>query len=732
MRTTAGELELINNEFETFLQSCTRFHSDEDREKVRRAYELAVRILENRRNETNQPFIRHNLEIAKIVSSEIGLGTTSVLCSLLFTCNTEYGISNDEIEKRFGQKVAYILTGLRKIPRDTYNNPVFKAETFRKLLLSLSDDVRVIFIRIADRLHLLRQMSDQHLPDSFKIATESLNLYCPLAHRLGLNIAKTEMEDLCFKILHPEIYAEIAGEIKVSQKKHIIYINKFIMPIYAAITEAGYNCDVSSRSKSIYSTWKKMQKQKIGLDEVYDLMALRIIFDPKPGESEAAQCFKIYTLVTQGREYNADRLRDWVTRPKENGYEALHVTVRNPGGQWIEVQIRTKRMNEIAELGYAAHWKYKGIQEEESSMDKWIRRAKLVLESQDPRAMDFFDDFKLTDFTHEILVFTPKNEIITLPKRSTVLDFAFAIHSNLGSRCIGAQIDSKIYPVNHVLQSGDTVKVLTAGNVVPKEGWLNFVETDKARKFILNHFHLTNESTVSAGKRLLLEKMEELSVTPVTALFHKLFVAFDVKNKFDLYLKIGKEEIPIQEIELVLAKHKNGANENFWAKQLSNTAKLLGLHKKTELDKYPMVIQDLVDPSFSLAACCQPRYGQDIVGIIMPGNRVDAHLQSCPNALRYSTTDVDKKIDLLWQEKAIYVHLKLKIKGKDPVLVFSKIYQILGEKFKVSLKSFQVEPQKDNFVGHVGFTAPNMKLAEEIISCIRSINEIKSTQRVMV
>jgi len=732
MRTTAEELELTNKEFEAFMETFPRFHSDEDRNKVRQAYQLATRILENRRNETNQPFILHNLELAKIASFDIGLGTTSVLCCLLFTCNSEYGISNEEIEKMFGHKVLYILNGLRKIPRDTYNNPVFKAETFRKLLLSLSDDVRVIFIRIADCLHLLRQLAQQHNPESQKIASETLTLYCPLAHRLGLSIVKTELEDVCFSILHPEIYQEISSQIKDSQKKRINYINRFVTPVIAAITNAGYSCDVNSRSKSIYSTWNKMQKQNIGLDEVFDLLAIRIIFDPKPGESEAVQCFKIYSIVTQGREYNPDRLRDWVTRPKDNGYEALHVTVRNPGGQWIEVQIRTRRMNDIAELGYAAHWKYKGIQAEESTMDLWIKKAKLVLENQDPKAMDFFDEFKLTDFTHEILVFTPKNEIITLPKRSTILDFAFAIHSNLGSKCIGAQIDSKIYPVNHVLQSGDTIKVLTAGNASPKEEWLNFVETDKARRFILNHFHLTNESTVAAGKRILLEKMEESSITPVTALFHQMFVAFDVKNKFDLYLKIGKEEIPMQEIEMVLAKYKKGNAENFWLKQLNNTAKLLGLHKRTDLERYPMVVQDLMDPSFVLGKCCQPHYGQDIVGLVISNSKVEVHLQTCPNALRYNSTDVEKKIDLLWQDSGVYIHLKLKIKGKNPVSVFSKIYQILDKKFNISLKSFHVEPAKDIFVGYVSFIAPNMKMAEETITNIKAISEIKSTERVMV
>ena len=502
------EKKEILNRYRSLLRACADKVNKKDKKDIRKAFDLAVQAHKDQRRKNEDPYIYHPVAVAHIAAKEIGLGATSIMCALLHDVVEDTDYTLEDIEKDFGKKVAIIIDGLTKI-QDVFDKSKLQAENFRKMLLTLSDDVRVILIKLADRLHNMRTLDSMPEQKKLKIASETLYLYAPLAHRLGLYPIKTELEDLGLKFTNPDIFKSISSklnETKVERKK---FINKFILPIKSSLKENNIKFDIKGRPKSIFSIRKKMEKQSISFEEVYDKFAIRIIVDSDI-ENEKSVCWQVYSIVTDFYKPNPDRLRDWISTSKTNGYESLHTTVMGPEGKWVEVQIRSRRMDDIAEKGYAAHWKYKGVTEKESSLDNWINQIREVLENPESNAVDFIDDFKLNLFSSEIFIFTPNGDLKTLPKSATTLDFAFEIHSEVGINCLGAKVNGKLVPLSHVLNSGDQVEIITSKKQKPKKDWLRFVVTSKAKTKIKSSLKVEKKEIASRGKEVVERKLRHL------------------------------------------------------------------------------------------------------------------------------------------------------------------------------------------------------------------------------
>ena len=549
------EEQKAKEQFEWLLHNCSRCNTPGDRELIEKAFKLAFDAHKGMRRKSGEPYIFHPIEVAKIVNQEIGLGPKSVASALLHDVVEDTDYTIEDIENLFGDKIASIIDGLTKISGVFDNKSSLQAENFRKMLLTLSDDVRVILIKLADRLHNMRTL--ESLPENkrIKISGETIYLYAPLAHRLGLYAIKTELEDLSLKHRYPKIYSDLLQNVSENEQKRQHFINKFALPIIEKLNGSGIEFDISGRPKSIYSIWNKMQTKNIHFEEVYDLLAIRIVFEPLPSIPEKTQCWNIYSLITDIYMPKPDRIRDWVSTPKANGYEALHATVMGPNGKWVEVQIRTKRMDEIAEKGYAAHWKYKQTDTHENELDKWIRRIREMLENQDSNALEFLDDFKLNLFASEILVFTPKGQIISLPKDATALDFAYEIHSQIGNKAIGAKVNHKLVPLNNHLASGDQVEIITSDKQKTQREWLNYVITAKAKTSIKNALKAETKNRIEKGKQTLEEKLKELDLRPSSRIFKKLLPAYEVVSKDELYSKIGSGIITLPDLKKILKKN---------------------------------------------------------------------------------------------------------------------------------------------------------------------------------
>jgi GTP pyrophosphokinase len=532
---TVAEKKLILREFQELLSLADSFTNAEQKESIRKAFNMAYDAHLNIRRKSGEPYILHPIAVARIATHEIGLGTKSIIASLLHDVVEDTDITVEDIEHQFGPKISAIVDGLTKISGVFENRSNMQAENFRKILMTMTDDLRVIIIKLADRLHNMRTLDSMPPNKQLKIAGETLFIYAPLAHRLGLYSIKTELEDLCLRYMHPHDYNEIGKHIIETEQKRLTYINRFALPITNKLNEEGFVFDISGRPKSIYSIWNKMEKKKVSFEEVYDLFAIRIVFEPKENIPEKAQCWSIYSIVTDMYIPRSDRIRDWVSQPKANGYEALHATVMGPGGKWVEVQIRSNRMNEIAEKGYAAHWKYKGGTHQESELDKWIKQIREMLEDPKSDALEFLDEFKLNLFTSEIMVFTPKGEIITLPSSSTALDFAFFIHSEIGLHAVGAKVNHKLVGLNHELQGGDQIEIITSQKQQPETQWLDFVTTAKAKSNLKASFREKRKIVANEGKSHLEFLLSELKMQPNSTVFRKLYNHYNTRNKEEVY-----------------------------------------------------------------------------------------------------------------------------------------------------------------------------------------------------
>lgn len=730
---------LIQVEYDGLINNLLRCNKPGDREIIDKAFNKANEAHWNMRRKSGEPYIIHPISVAKIVNREIGLGAKSIAVALLHDVveDTEYTL--EDVERDFGSKIASLIDGLTKIS-GTYNkenNSSLQAENFRKMLLTLSDDLRVILIKIADRLHNMRTLDSMPEHKKLKVAGETIFLYAPLAHRLGLYAIKSELEDLSFKFRQPQIYEEIAAKLKHTEKKNLSLINKFSMPIIQKLTEEGLEFDISGRPKSIFSIWKKMQAKNVPFEEIYDVLAIRIVFEPVQGIPEKTQCWNIYSIITDAYLPKPDRLRDWVSRPKPNGYEALHVTVMGPEGQWIEVQIRSKRMDEIAERGYAAHWKYKGDDSQESELDKWIKKIRIMLENPHEDPIEFLDEFKMNLFSSEIMVFTPKGFLVTLPKGASALDFAYEIHTEIGNKAIGAKINYKLNPISSILMSGDQVEIITSDIAKPDSEWLSFVRTSKAKEAIKNALRIDSRESIQKGMEILDAKLRESDLPNNNESLKSLIQSYEVLNKEELYASIGLGKIVLDNLKKRLKKSPSKNVIKYWELKFIGSKKE---KKEPELaqgniDKnVPFLLRENVEnaeQSYEIAKCCNPIPGDEVIGYHSPDGTIVIHKPKCPVAIRIMSNEGNRIIAVKWAiHKLVSFLARISMTGIDRIGLVNDITNIISAELKVNMTRINISVNNGIFEGTIDLFVHHTKDLNNLILKISNINGIEQVRRV--
>lgn len=719
------EQEQIKEAFEDLLKSLRKDTPKEGIQQIKKAFEFANEAHKGVRRRSGEPYIMHPLAVAKIATKEIGLGTTSVVAALLHDVVEDTDYTVEDIANLFGKKVASIVDGLTKISGVMGSDTSQQAESFRKMILTLADDVRVILIKIADRLHNMRTLASMPEHKQVKIASETLYIYAPLAHRMGLHAIKTELEDLSMKYEHPEEYRVIEQKIEVYKNQFSALFEEFIKPIRKKLSDNDYEYTITARTKSVYSVWLKMQRRNISFDEIYDLLAVRIVFKPKEGFSEKQQCWNIYSLITDLYSPKPERIRDWVSVPKANGYEALHLTVMGPEGQWFEVQIRSERMDEVAEKGLAAHWKYKG-EGESSELDKWLASIKEILDQPDATALEFLDEFKLNLFTKEIRVFTPKGYMRTLPKGATALDFAYDIHTEVGNTCIGAKVNHKLVPMSYKLASGDQVEILTSDKQKPQREWLDFVVTAKARTHINAAFKKERKEMMRNGIDVYEATVKKLGLPPTSETLNKALNYYKIINRDDLYVEIGRQAITAEDLEKVLKKRPENRFIKYWNLQFLWSGKDSDEKKKGEATAK---IAD--DSDFAIAPCCNPIPGDDVVGMKIAGTKVVVHKRSCPEAIRLMASFGDKIVPVKWVSHKLMSFLAVvKITGIDSPGIVCEITSLIGKEEKVNMRLIHFEARDGIFEGVVHLYVHNTSDLNRIVSRISALKGVESVLRV--
>ncbi len=718
------EQEQIKEAFEDLLKSLRKDTPKEGIQQIKKAFEFADEAHKGVRRRSGEPYIMHPLAVAKIATKEIGLGTTSVVAALLHDVVEDTDYTVEDIANLFGAKVASIVDGLTKISGVMGSDTSQQAESFRKMILTLADDVRVILIKIADRLHNMRTLASMPEHKQVKIASETLYIYAPLAHRMGLHAIKTELEDLSMKYEHPEEYQVIAKKIEAYKNQFSSLFEEFIKPIRGKLGDNGYEYTITARTKSVYSVWLKMQRRNISFDEIYDLLAVRIVFKPKEGIPEKQQCWNIYALITDLYSPKPERIRDWVSVPKANGYEALHLTVMGPEGQWFEVQIRSERMDEVAEKGLAAHWKYKG-EGESSELDKWLANIKEVLDQPDATALEFLDEFKLNLFTKEIRVFTPKGYMRTLPKGATALDFAYDIHSEVGDTCIGAKVNHKLVPMSYKLSSGDQVEILTSDKQKPQREWLDFVVTAKARTHINAAFKKERKEMMRNGINTYEAVVKKLGMPPTSEPLNKALKHYGLINRDDLYVEIGKHNITPEDLEKALKKRSENKFIKYWNLQF------LWNGKDSDEKKKGAASQVVDDSDFSIAPCCNPIPGDDVVGMKIAGTKVVVHKRSCPEAIRLMASFGDKIVPIKWVSHKLMSFLAIiKITGLDAPGMVCEITGLIAKEEKVTMRLIHFEARDGIFEGTIHLYVHNTSDLSRILSRISALKGVESVMRV--
>ena len=718
------EQEQIKEAFEDLLKSLRKDTSKESRQKIKEAFEFANEAHKGVRRRSGEPYIMHPLAVAKIATREIGLGTTSVISALLHDVVEDTDYTVEDIANLFGAKVATIVDGLTKISGVMGSDTSQQAESFRKMILTLADDVRVILIKIADRLHNMRTLASMPEHKQVKIASETLYIYAPLAHRMGLHAIKTELEDLSMKYEHPEEYEVIDTKIEAYKRQFSALFEEFIKPIRQKLSDSGYEYTITARTKSVYSVWMKMQRRNISFDEIYDLLAVRIVFKPKAEQPEKWQCWNIYSLITDIYSPKPERIRDWVSVPKANGYEALHLTVMGPEGQWFEVQIRSERMDEVAEKGLAAHWKYKN-EGESSELDKWLAGIKEILDQPDATALEFLDEFKLNLFAKEIRVFTPKGYMRTLPKGATALDFAYDIHTEIGNTCIGAKVNHKLVPMSHKLASGDQVEILTSDKQKPQKEWLDIVVTAKARTHINATFKKHRKELMRNGINLYEALVKRLALPPTSETLNKVLSSYNITNRDDLYAEIGKMSITEEDLEKILKKKSENKFIKYW--------KLQFLWNGKDSDDKKKGSSDLLvgpDSDFVIAPCCNPIPGDDVVGMNIAGTKVTVHKRSCPEAIRLMASFGDKIVPVKWVSHKLMSFLAvIKMTGLDTPGIVSEITTLIAKEEKVNMRMIHFETRDGIFEGMIHLYVHNTADLNNIVSRISALKGVESVVR---
>ena len=722
-----AEKQEILKRYRALLRASKSTLQKGDKKEIRKAFDMALESHKDMRRKSGEPYIYHPIAVAQIAAEEIGLGTTSIVCALLHDVVEDTDITLEDIEREFGKKTAKIIDGLTKISGVFDTNSSLQAENFRKMLLTLADDVRVILIKLADRLHNMRTMDFMPRHKQLKIASETIYLYAPLAHRLGLYAIKSELEDLSMKYLEPETYKFIAKKLNEKKAERNLFVKKFVEPVDEIVHEQGLIADIYGRPKSIHSIWNKMKKKNIPFEEVYDLFAIRIILD-SAYENEKADCWKAYSIVTDLYRPNPDRLRDWVSSPKGNGYESLHTTVMGPRGQWVEVQIRTQRMNEIAEKGFAAHWKYKESSND-NGLDQWIQKVREMLNNPEANALDFLDDFKMNLFSDEIFIFTPKGALIQLPLGATALDFAFEIHTDVGATCIGAKVNHKLVPISYKLQNGDQVEIITSSKQTPKEDWLNVVVTAKAKSKIKSSLKEEKRKIAETGKEILERKLKSLKITYNTDNLQKISYFFKLPSTQELFVNVALGKIELKDIKEYLSSEKEV--ENRGPERPENlTVDAVKTKMKGSENDILLIGEDLQKIDYTLAACCNPIPGDDVFGFVTVSEGIKIHRTNCPNAAQLMSNYGYRIVKAKWNKQQELTFLTgLRIVGIDDVGLINNITKVISNDFKVNMRSITVDTNEGIFDGSIMIFVNDTEHLENLIKNLLQVKGVTGVTR---
>ena len=732
--------EMINQAFHELLNDYLNTKHRKKVEIITKAFNFANQAHKGIKRRSGEPYIMHPIAVASIVCDEIGLGSTSICAALLHDVVEDTDYTVEDIENIFGPKIAQIVDGLTKISGGIFGDRASaQAENFKKLLLTMSNDIRVILIKIADRLHNMRTLGSMLPNKQYKIAGETLYIYAPLANRLGLYKIKTELENLSFKYEHPEEYAEIEEKLNATAAERDKVFNDFTAPIRTQLDKMGLKYRILARVKSIYSIWNKMQTKHVPFEEIYDLLAVRIIFEPRNEEEELNDCFDIYVSISKIYKPHPDRLRDWVSHPKANGYQALHVTLMGNNGQWIEVQIRSERMNDVAEQGFAAHWKYKegGGSEDEGELEKWLRTIKEILDDPQPDAIDFLDTIKLNLFASEIFVFTPKGELKTMPQNSTALDFAFSLHTDIGSHCIGAKVNHKLVPLSHKLQSGDQVEILTSKSQRVQPQWEVFATTARARAKIAAILRKERKANQKIGEEILSEFLKKEEVRPEEAVIEKLRKLHNAKNEEELLAAIGSKAIVLGEADKNELKEKQTSN---WKKYLTFS---FGNNKEKQEEKEPQekekinpkqvlkLTEESLQKKYIMAECCHPIPGDDVLGYVDENDRIIIHKRQCPVAAKLKSSYGNRILATEWDtHKELSFLVYIYIKGIDSMGLLNEVTQVISRQLNVNIRKLTIETEDGIFEGKIQLWVHDVDDVKTICNNLKKIQNIKQVSRV--
>ena len=738
MNYTAEDEKLIESKWADLVESCKKIcKKDEDWNLIKRAFFLAKEAHQGVRRRSGEPYLLHPIAVAKIVVDEIGLGVKSVVASLLHDVVEDTDYTVEDIEHIFGHKIATMVDGLTKMSGVFNADTSEQAEYFRKVLLTLSDDVRVILIKIADRLHNMRTLGSMPTNKQIKITGETLYLFAPLAYRLGLYTIKSELEDLCMKYRFPVQYAELSEKLKATEEQREAFISKFNAPIIEALKRDHINFEISGRVKSLYSIWSKMQRKQIPFEEVYDLFAIRIVFQPLPFPSEKTQCWQIFSTITDIYTPKPDRLRDWISMPKANGYEALHSTVMGPDGVWVEVQIRTQRMEEIAERGFAAHWKYKNasLSNNEDELDRWLKKIRDALNGPTENAVDFLDNFKLSLYTSEIAVFTPKGEARKMPYGATALDFAYDIHSKIGNSAIGAKINHKIEPITTQINSGDQIEIITADNARPKAEWLDIVTTTKAKQAIKSFLKRERQNNIERGMKMLEERMQQLNTPLSGRVLRKIVPIYESNNKEELYSKIGAGIVDLKDLDKVLKVNATSKILKFWTLFINKKEDEEGDDAENPEPNSAKAEESATagEPQFVMAECCKPIPGDSVVGYKDPAShRIIVHKSNCKELDRLAAQFGRNilKDEIKWsQHKAMSYLSTIELRGIDRTGILLDLAKTVSEDFSINIRQINIQTHDNIFEGTISLYVKDAEGLHAIMDKIRKIKGIDTVKR---
>jgi GTP pyrophosphokinase len=721
------EKKLILREYRALLRALKARIKPGDRRLIRTAFEMAAEAHKTMRRKSGEPYILHPLAVARICVEEIGLGVRSTICALLHDTVEDTDVTLDDVQREFGSEISKIVDGLTKISNIVDVNASQQAENFRKILLTLTDDPRVILIKLADRLHNMRTMDSMKLEKQLKIASETIYVYSPLAHRMGLYNIKTELEDLSMKYLEPQTYKEIAKKLAETRRERTKFINEFIKPLKDKLEKTGFGFEIYGRPKSIHSIWNKMKKKGVSFEEVYDLFAIRIIVNSPP-DKEKEDCWKVYSMITDEYSPSPERLRDWLSNPKSNGYEALHTTVMGPQGKWVEVQIRTKRMNEIAEKGLAAHYKYKEGAQDESRFDKWFGQIREVMSSQDVDSVDFLQDFKRSFLAEEIYIYTPKGDVKMLPIGATALDFAFAVHSEVGVKCIGAKVNHKLVPISHKLRSGDQVEIITSNKQKPSEDWLSFVVTAKARTRIKDSLKEAKRTVAEEGKYTLQRKLESMGAAMNQHNIDELINHYKLASPLDLYYALAVKSMDVKDLkEFKVVGDRLEAPKPLKALEPKPEYHPGMPKKETELIIFGESSDKIV---YHLANCCKPIPGDDVFGFVTTGKGLTIHRTNCPNAPKLMANYGHRIVKTKWaKNKEISFLTGLRLVGMDDVGIVNKITNIISGDMRINISAITIESKEGVFDGSIKLFVHDKEELEELVMRLKSLNGIHSVER---